>query len=54
MSSTGIFEELTAGDYTAIVTDGTGCSDMLTLSITQPDTLILTIAELNDVQYLVS
>ena len=50
MSSTGIFEELTAGDYTAIVTDGTGCSDMLTISITQPDTLILTIAELNDVQ----
>ncbi len=43
VNSSGAFVNLRAGNYAVTVTDGNGCSDVTTATITEPDSVIVTI-----------
>lgn len=45
---TGVFEDLTGGTYTLIVTDQLGCSTTMDIEIGEPDELEINVLETND------
>ena len=48
-NTSGVFENLPVGNYTAMVTDANGCEDMLPIEITQPTMLTTNIVQINPV-----
>ena len=50
INNLGIFEALTVGNYTVVVTDQTGCSTTFDFEIEEPEVLAVTIVSLNDTE----
>ena len=47
-NNSGVFEALLGGNYTAVVTDQTGCSASIPVNISEPNELVLSINEVNN------
>ncbi len=44
-NTTGLFENLSAGDYDFVIQDGNGCESVTTFTLTQPDEILISIID---------